>query len=63
MSQDLIDQLRNCDDMDRSYWMERATNRLQALDEDEPVFGLVPSEHHERRVLRQLIEDMTNGVR
>lgn len=40
---------------DRWFWRDKAERRLRALDEDEPIFGLAPSEIAERSKLRTLL--------
>lgn len=37
------------------YWRDMAETRLRALQEDEPLFGLVPHEHDEMRALTRLL--------
>lgn len=41
--------------IDSSYWREKAEQRIRALEEDEPVYGLLPHEIDELATLKRLI--------
>lgn len=42
-------------EIDRSYWRGVAERRIAALEDDEPLFGLVPHEEAELTKLKQLL--------
>lgn len=41
--------------IDASYWRSKAEERIRALEEDEPVYGLVPHEVDELAALKRLL--------
>ena len=41
---------------DASYWRSKIRLRVKALEEDEPVFGLVPSEVAELAALKEALK-------
>lgn len=42
--------------IDGGNWREKAEQRIRALEEDEPVYGLVPHELEELAALKTLLE-------
>ncbi len=43
------------DPIDNSYWRDKAETRIRALEEDEPIYGLLPHEVEELAALKRLV--------
>jgi hypothetical protein len=48
------------DDLNRSYWRDKLDERIRLLEEDEPIYGLLPHEIEELAALKALRGETTD---
>ena len=51
-----VEKLKDCPADDRWFWLDKIRRRIDALEDDQPRFGLVPDEVRELAKLREVLK-------